>query len=308
MTIVCGTDFSPLATRASRVAGLIAKAAAEPIGLTHAVGQWRQPSASADAAASLAPADRTHLADDVRRIAQLGVTVSSVVRPGEPDEVIVREAARRRASLIVIGAVGHRRLDRWLLGSCADRTAREATGPVLVVRNDRPFEQWLGGKRQLRVAVGYDSGPSARVALAWAGWLARLAPVELIVAQLVSPGPENRRAGASGPGMGVDLLPAAAAKLHRDLDSEVKAVLDNLPFRSLVATALGRIDQRLVALAEELDVDLIIVGSNQREGFRRWWRGSVSSGVLHAAPMSVAVVPLPPGSSRGRRAESLTEP
>jgi nucleotide-binding universal stress UspA family protein len=59
-----------------------------------------------------------------------------------------------------------------------------------------------------------------------------------------------------------------------------------------VIPALGRLDRHLVAAAADLGVDLVVVGSHHREGFRRWWHGSVSSGVLGAAPMSVAVVPV----------------
>lgn len=49
-------------------------------------------------------------------------------------EVIVREARRRKANVIVLGTHGRRGLARMLMGSDAEGVLREATVPVLLVR------------------------------------------------------------------------------------------------------------------------------------------------------------------------------
>jgi nucleotide-binding universal stress UspA family protein len=49
-------------------------------------------------------------------------------------EIIVRQAKRLRASMIVMGSHGRTGLGRLLLGSVAERTLRYATCPVLVVK------------------------------------------------------------------------------------------------------------------------------------------------------------------------------
>ena len=54
---------------------------------------------------------------------------------------------------------------------------------------------------------------------------------------------------------------------------------------------LGRVDSALIQFARERAHDLLVVGSHQRQGFQRLWQTSVSRGVLHHAPMGVAVVP-----------------
>lgn len=51
-----------------------------------------------------------------------------------------------------------------------------------------------------------------------------------------------------------------------------------------------------VALPQELNAGLLVVGNHQWHGFQRWWRGSVSHGVLNAATIAVAVVPSLAGS------------
>lgn len=61
------------------------------------------------------------------------VPCTFVVRPGAAVQVILEEAGKLGADLIVIPASGRSRVARFFLGSTADRVIREAPCPVLVV-------------------------------------------------------------------------------------------------------------------------------------------------------------------------------
>ncbi len=293
MTVLCGTDFSRLATEAARVAGLMARASGQDLYLVHVLpAESLHPDTGSRPSQQGLAVDRLTWEAETLQVAGLPI-VTDVMR-GAADEALVKRAGELGATLIVVGAVGHRAIDRWVLGSCADATAREASVPVLVVRAAQPFVEWLVKGKPLKVLVGVEAGPSSDGALAWAGALRRIGPIDLVLARLVVPGEENRRLGVSGPGMGVALLPETEAKLLEELRARKRSLLGDgdMAVRLQVIPALGRLDRPLVAAAEELGGDLVVVGSHQREGFRRWWHGSVSGGVLGAAPMSVAVVPV----------------
>ncbi len=284
MRVLCGTDFSPLAEQAATVAGLWSRRLGGEVYLLHAGVPTQRGWDSTW--------ERSELAKEADRLRGLGVTVAGMeVVVGDPDEVLVAEADRRGADLIVLGAVGHRLAERWLLGSVAARTARESTVPVLVLRSAEPFLAWLDGKRPLRVFAGYERGESAENALRWVAGLTRTGAVDLTVVHLVRPGIENRRLEEVGTGMGLELSPESRRQLLEELRVAVAPLIGELPARLTVVPALGRTDVPLVLEAQGTDADLVVVGSHQRKGFQRWWQGSVSSGVLHAAPMSVAVVP-----------------
>lgn len=291
MTILCGTDFSPPAAQAVRVAGLLAGRAGLGLHLAHVL-RGESPSETPEQA-------RQALDREARGRMPPGLEPVAEVLAGLPDAALVECARQLHAGLLVVGAVGHRGIDRWLLGSCAERTAGEAPMPVLVVRNARPFEEWLLGGRALRVMVGCDEGPSSDAALVWAGGLARLGPIELVVTQLVRPDEENRRVGFSGPGMGITLCPEALTRLLETLGARQRSLAGAVEAQLQVIPTLGRFDQLLVASAEKFGADLLVVGSRQREGLGRWWHGSVSSGVLHGAPMSVAIVPVQAAADPG---------
>jgi nucleotide-binding universal stress UspA family protein len=67
----------------------------------------------------------------------VGPTISCEARHGVALAVVLGEAQRFDADLIVIAASGRNRVARFFLGSTADRIIREADCPVLVIPADR---------------------------------------------------------------------------------------------------------------------------------------------------------------------------
>lgn len=66
---------------------------------------------------------------------QEGCCVTTVVlKPGPPADRILDEVRKERADLIVVGSHGRTGLTRLLLGSVAEKLAREAPCPVMISR------------------------------------------------------------------------------------------------------------------------------------------------------------------------------
>lgn len=78
-----------------------------------------------------------------------GASADLEVRLGRPAEEIVAAAAELKSDLILLSTHGHTGLDRYLIGSVADRVARLAPCPVLLMRAGRPSPD----RKQLRPAV-----------------------------------------------------------------------------------------------------------------------------------------------------------
>lgn len=66
-----------------------------------------------------------------------GLDMNTVVSSGHPAEVIVDYARRHQVDLIVLGHRGMSNLQRFLVGSVADRVVDHAPCMVLVVRRNR---------------------------------------------------------------------------------------------------------------------------------------------------------------------------
>jgi nucleotide-binding universal stress UspA family protein len=76
--------------------------------------------------------DATRLVEDDAKA--FGVDVESAVIEGHPSHEIIEFAENNDIDLIVMGTLGKSGLDRFLLGSVAEKVSRNAKVPVLVVR------------------------------------------------------------------------------------------------------------------------------------------------------------------------------
>jgi nucleotide-binding universal stress UspA family protein len=87
-------------------------------------------------------------------------------------------------------------------------------------------------------------------------------------------------------------------KLYEQIQEESRERLRKLSWRVKVAGGtvagshlrMGAVDLEVVALAKELGVDLIVMGSRGHRGIRRAIEGSISDGVIRHAPCPVLVV------------------
>ncbi|AEF96800.1 universal stress protein [Methanotorris igneus] len=70
-----------------------------------------------------------------------GVNVKPEILEGVPANEIVEFAEKKRADLIVMGTSGKTGLDRFLLGSVAEKVIRNAHCPVLVVKKQKKEEK-----------------------------------------------------------------------------------------------------------------------------------------------------------------------
>jgi nucleotide-binding universal stress UspA family protein len=68
--------------------------------------------------------------------AKAGIAAAGKITEGYPAEDIIRIAEEGDMSLIVMGGIGATGLERFLLGSVADKVVRSSKIPVLVVRNE----------------------------------------------------------------------------------------------------------------------------------------------------------------------------
>ena len=69
-----------------------------------------------------------------RQLSEAGYKTQTVVNEGYPGMMIIDEAARGKADLIVMGSHGRKGIERFLMGSVAEFVSRHASCSVEVVR------------------------------------------------------------------------------------------------------------------------------------------------------------------------------
>lgn len=295
MTIICGTDFSENSARAARVAAAFAQRLALPLRLVHAIDISGAELMTGRPSESYEPLRSRLHAEAERLRAEFAAEVEPLLESGVADERLVALASLG-ARLLVLGSLGARKQLRWLLGSVAERVAQSSPVPVLVVRDGVAIEAWARGQGALRVLVGVELTPISRDALRWAQGLRAIGPCELLVAQIVWPAEEHHRAELTPPIPLDQLRPELEQVLLQNLRQWAGEVPDQGTTSFIVKAGWGRVDSHLSQLATASKVDLLVVGTHQRAGIARLWQGSVSRGVLHGAPMSVASIPRVPSA------------
>ena len=143
------------------------------------------------------------------------------------------------------------------------------------------------------IVVGSDGSPTADRAVDVAGELARRYGARLHVVTAYQPVRSMLLAGvgaaAGGPvappaWLGDDECVAAEEVVRRAGDRLAQSGV-----RATATTRLGDPADALLAVAEELDADLLVVGNRGMTGVRRYLLGSVADRVARHAPCSVHI-------------------
>jgi len=199
---------------------------------------------------------------------QLEVQVTKVnLRRRRPAAAILEYLDDHDSDLIVLATEGRVGLPGWLMPSVAERVARETKATTLFVpAGGRGFVDPRNGAIDLsRVLVPVAHEPSAQSALVFAARAARLdpSPVEFVLLHV-----------GDGP------LPSLEEPQDRR-------------FRFREERRHGRVVDQIECVARELEVDLIAMATDGRDGFLgTLGRGSRTEQVVRQAPCPVLSVPV----------------
>ena len=204
---------------------------------------------------------------------------------GDPTAVIVRQARRTRADLIVMGWRGHGIMRRLLVGSVSRGVVRHAPCSVMVVRR---------ASRQLRrIVVGYDGSPNAGRAIEYVLWFAPDdARVVVVMAVTMMQAPARTLVSSTVKGTILEEVSRANTKRKRAARA-LETATEGLRLAgrkvNVVISEKAPLDALLDAVAAA-DADLLVVGATGATGLRGLLIGSVAQGALDRSQTPIMVV------------------
>lgn len=231
----------------------------------------------------------------------------SVVLFGPTESTIIAVADSWQADLIVMCSHGYTGITRRIMGSVAEKLAREATVPVLVLREDGPVpgEAYPGATRPMRALVPLDGSSHARAALEPAAYLlaalAGPAPGVLHLVRVIQPVTTAIEEGG---------MLTASAKAKSYLSATVDDIREGFVAPAVAQLNLGvtwsvavdtYVAETLLRTAENSeasegdemigDCDVIALATHGSDGLERWVMGSVTEHVLRDTKLPLLIVP-----------------
>jgi nucleotide-binding universal stress UspA family protein len=205
-----------------------------------------------------------------------------------PARALHRVAEESHADLIVVGSTHHSAVGRVLAGDDAAGTVHGSPCPVAVAPRGLADQEW---PHVSRIGVGYDGGPEATQALAFAARLARECDAAIAIRSVVV----SPLAAANLSAYDADWL----ERSREVAQDELTKALSDLDVEATGDLAVGYAVDELVELSK--DVDLLVLGSRGWGPVRRTMAGSTAAAVMRKAHAPVVV--LPRGAATGQPGE-----
>jgi nucleotide-binding universal stress UspA family protein len=202
------------------------------------------------------------------------------VRVGNPFFELILAACAWHADLIVVG--GPDRQSFHLLGSTAERLVRKSFAPVLVTR--KPLSHIAE-----RFLVPTDFSLAARQAAEVGINLAQSFGGRIFFFHAFDPTPWYSYP-YDEEALGLMTIPELTMD---DVEDDWVSFLGKLPTASVpwqARTEEGRPADKIVKYAEEIDADLIIMGTHGRTGLEYILLGSVAEGIVRRASSPVLII------------------
>jgi nucleotide-binding universal stress UspA family protein len=220
---------------------------------------------------------------EVEKLRSAGSTLAQGhLAEGEVPQEIVGLAEEIGAGLIVVGSRGRGGIRRALMGSVSDSVVRHAHCPVLVVRDGESQRDYLPGTILLAVDGSEEALAAARMAMELADRMG--SELHVVHVGEVTPVYHPERRGYLAR---YEELREEARRLLEEQVDEVKGAGGTVTRAHL---RMGRPDEEIVVLGEEIGAGLIATGSRGLGGMRRVLMGSVSDSIVRHAHCPVMVV------------------
>jgi nucleotide-binding universal stress UspA family protein len=240
-----------------------------------------------------------YMKEMAQRLRETGLAAQVRLAEGRAANSIIEFAREEDVDLIIISSHGDSGLSAWNISSVVQKVILRAYTPTMIVRAYQPVTEELDDLRYRRLLVPLDGSQRAECTLPWAREIAEHHDGCLILAHVVKEPEVPRRAPLSEEE--ADLVERLTA-LNRE---KGQAYLDDLA---------GRLDldvePRLVVsedpamalhtLADEEEVDLVVMAAHGYSGKKSWPYGSVALNFIAYGSEPLLIVQDVPAEEAGQ--------
>ena len=228
-----------------------------------------------------------------------GIDVEVKALFGAVAPTIIAAAQAYHASLIVMCSHGYTGFKRWMLGSVADKIARHAPVPILILREGMPLPA-IEAKQPVRALVALDGSslseavfePVAYLVAGLAYTTSHRGELDLLRVVDLPSGNYTGKSQIHITGLSRDEAVLTAQEYLKSLTAR----LDEGGLAALDITVKTAVEsdpdvaEAIIKQAESETVDLIAMATHGRGGMQHFVMGSITERVLHHSKLPLLIV------------------
>ena len=214
-------------------------------------------------------------------------SVISSVEIGNPADVIVDKASSQPDTFITMSTRGRSGIQRWMMGSVADKVLHATISPLLLFRGETDSK--TSGEATLRkILVPLDGSPLAEKALPHAVELAKKMMMEVVLVRA----PAAPRAAS----LDQESDPAfqqIAKEIIKEAQTYLEAKVKEIQANGLKVSSLmleGEAAGEIIDLAHKTPDNLIAICTHGWSGVGRWVLGNVTERVVRHSGDPVLII------------------
>ncbi len=287
--ILCPVDFSEFSIRAYLYALSLAEHYGAKVVAQHIVEVSRYPYADyvastgdyAEFSRALREGGQQRLQAFLKTHGHDAIQPELVVHDGAAPDCILSYAEKHNADLIVMGTHGRRGYDRVVLGSVTNRVMRRASCPVLAICKSQQESSTEGHEHHAhhlrRILFCTDFSDNSELALRYALSATDEYDAELTLLHVLEDIRNPSKAQAA--------VATATEQLDKLIPPEIRKAL-----KIKTEVRLGKPYQQIIELAQETQIDTIVMGVRGRGAVDLAVFGSTTYRVLQLGPCPVLAV------------------
>ena len=212
--------------------------------------------------------------------------VTCVVEKGKAEDVVIERAASDKGTLIVMATHGRSGIQRWVLGSVADKVLHGSTNHLFLIRaNDQG--KAVGEALLKKVIVPLDGSPVAETVLPYVVDLAKKMRLEVVLVRAYALPTSTADEYQTYTDELIGLIEAEARDYLAEKIKEAKGKgLENVS--SVVNVGYGA--EEIITLARNTPDNFIAMCTHGRSGMKRFVLGSVTDRVVRHSGDPVLII------------------
>lgn len=212
--------------------------------------------------------------------------VTCVVEKGKAEDVVIERAASDKGTLIVMATHGRSGIQRWVLGSVADKILHGSTNHLFLIRaNDQG--KAVGEALLKKVIVPLDGSPVAETVLPYVVDLAKKMRLEVVLVRAYALPTSTADEYQTYTDELIGLIEAEARDYLAEKMKELKGNgLENIS--SVVNVGYGA--EEIITLARNTPDNFIAMCTHGRSGMKRFVLGSVTDRVVRHSGDPVLII------------------